>query len=47
MINIESMDEVYFSDPRTYVFDFYTSLELNQAFIDTIRNSGGIIQKDY
>ena len=37
----ESMDEVYFYDPRTYVFDFDILLELNQAFIDIVRNSGG------
>jgi endoglucanase len=35
----ESMDEVYFYDAR-YEFDFDILFNLNQAFIDTIRNSG-------
>ena len=37
----ESMDEVYFFDYETFNFDFKTLTNLNQAFIDTIRNSGG------
>ena len=37
----ESMNEIYFSDPITYLFDFDVLLNLNQAFVDTIRNSGG------
>ena len=37
----ESMNEVYFSDPIEYLYDFNLLLNLNQAFVDTIRNSGG------
>jgi len=37
----ESMNEVYFYDPITYDYDYDTLFYLNQAFIDTIRNSGG------
>jgi len=37
----ESMDAVYFYDYINYNFDFSTLTNLNQAFIDTIRNSGG------
>ena len=36
----ESMDRVYFYDPNKN-FDFSTLTKLNQAFVDTIRNSGG------
>jgi len=38
----ESMDEAHFYNPITYNFDYDVLLNLNQAFIDTIRNSGGI-----
>ena len=37
----ESMDEVYFYDYINFNFDFSTLTNLNQSFIDTIRNSGG------
>ena len=37
----ESMNEVYFYNPITYLYDFDLLLKLNQAFVDTIRNSGG------
>ena len=37
----ESMDEVYFLDYNTLDFDFSVLNILNQAFVDTIRNSGG------
>ena len=37
----ESMDEVYFFDYIKSNFDFSTLTKLNQAFVDTIRNSGG------
>jgi len=37
----ESMNEVNFYDPLTYVYDFEALFNLNQAFVDTIRNSGG------
>jgi len=37
----ESMDRVYFYDYINNNFDFLTLTKLNQAFIDTIRNSGG------
>jgi len=37
----ESMNEVYFYDPITYDYDYNTLFYLNQAFVDTIRNSGG------
>ena len=35
------MDRVYFSDSIKNNFDFSTLTKLNQAFVDTIRNSGG------
>ena len=34
----ESMNDVYFFE---YYFDYTTLINLNQAFVDTIRNSGG------
>ena len=37
----ESMNEVYFLDFWTYSFDYDTLFNLNQAFVDTIRNAGG------
>ena len=37
----ESMDEVYFYNFETYSYDFDILLSFNQAFVDTIRNSGG------
>ena len=37
----ESMDRVYFFDYIKNNFDFSTLTKLNQAFVDTIRNSGG------
>ena len=37
----ESMNEVYFYNPITYEFDYNILFNLNQAFVDTIRNSGG------
>ena len=37
----ESMDSVYFFDYETFNFDYKTLINLNQAFFDTIRNSGG------
>ena len=37
----ESMDKVFFSDNIKRNFDFSTLTKLNQAFVDTIRNSGG------
>ena len=37
----ESMDEVYFYDYDSYDFDITTLNKLNQAFVDTIRISGG------
>ena len=37
----ESMDEVYFYNPRTYNYDYDAIINFNQAFVDTIRNSGG------
>ena len=37
----ESMDEVFFLDYYTFSFDYTTLTILNQAFVDTIRNSGG------
>ena len=37
----ESMDKAYFSDSIKNNFDFSTLTKLNQAFVDTIRNSGG------
>ena len=36
----ESMNEVYFYTPK-YDYDYDTLFNLNQAFVDTIRNSGG------
>ena len=41
----ESMDEVYFYNPRTYNYDYDAIINLNQAFVDTIRNSGGYNNK--
>ena len=37
----ESMDAVSFFDYFTFDFDYITLTNLNQAFVDTIRNSGG------
>ena len=37
----ESMDEVYFYDSTIFYFDYTTLRNLNQAFVDTIRNTGG------
>ena len=37
----ESMDAVNFINYTNYNFDFTTLTNLNQAFVDTIRNSGG------
>ena len=37
----ESMNEIYFFDFWTYSFDYNTLFNLSQAFVDTIRNSGG------
>ena len=37
----ESMNDVYFYSPTTYDYDYDTIFNLNQAFVDTIRNSGG------
>jgi len=37
----ESMNEVYFYNPITYNYDYDILLNFNQAFVDTIRNSGG------
>ena len=37
----ESMDETYFYDSITYYYDYDLLLNFNQAFVDTIRNSGG------
>jgi endoglucanase len=37
----ESMDKVNFFDYNLYHFDYKTLINLNQAFVDTIRNSGG------
>jgi len=37
----ESMDEVYFLDYYTFDYDYATLINLNQAFVDTIRKSGG------
>jgi len=37
----ESMDEVYFYNYKTYNFDFDLLFIFSQAFLDTIRNSGG------
>jgi hypothetical protein len=35
------MDEIYFTDPRTYDFDYDILLVFNQAFINAVRSSGG------
>ena len=37
----ESMNEVYFYNPITYDYDYDILFNLNQAFVDTIRNSEG------
>jgi len=37
----ESMNEVYYYNPITYLYDYESLFILNQAFVDTIRNSGG------
>jgi endoglucanase len=37
----ESMDEVYFSNNYSFDYDYPTLINLNQAFVDTIRKSGG------
>ena len=37
----ESMDKVYFFDEDLFDFDYTALFNLNQAFIDTIRKSGG------
>ena len=37
----ESMDEVYFYDYYTFDYDYATLINLHQAFVDTIRKSGG------
>jgi len=37
----ESMNNVYFLDYDTYDFDYTALINLNQAFVDIIRNSGG------
>jgi len=37
----ESMDSIYFTDYDTFEYDYKTLTNLNQAFVDTIRNSGG------
>jgi endoglucanase len=37
----ESMNEVYFFSYYTFSFDYDILFSLNQAFVDTIRNSGG------
>ena len=37
----ESMDEVFFIDYEIFDLDYTTLLNFNQAFIDTIRKSGG------
>ena len=37
----ESMNEIYFFDFWIYSFDYNTLFNLNQAFVDTIRNAGG------
>ena len=37
----ESMDEVFFFDYEIFDLDYTTLLNFNQAFIDTIRKSGG------
>ena len=35
------MDEVYFYDSTNLYFDYTTLRNLNQAFVDTVRNTGG------
>ena len=37
----ESMDEINFYDDNYYIYDYTTLTSLNQAFVDTIRNTGG------
>jgi len=37
----ESMDSVLFYEEDIFTFDYKTLINLNQAFVDTIRNSGG------
>ena len=37
----ESMDEIFFYDYKYSIFDYSTLTNLNQAFVDTIRNAGG------
>jgi len=37
----ESMNEVYYYNPITYLYDYESLFILNQAFVDTIRNSEG------
>jgi len=37
----ESMDQIFFYDYEYYIFDYTTLKNLNQAFVDTIRNTGG------
>ena len=37
----ESMDKVFFYDYINYDFDYTTLTTFNQAFVDTIRNTGG------
>ena len=37
----ESMDDVYFYDPETFIYNFELLLIFNQAFVNIIRNSGG------
>jgi len=37
----ESMDGVLFYEEDIFVYDYKTLINLNQAFVDTIRNSGG------
>jgi len=38
----ESMDSVLFYEEDIFAYDYKTLTNLNQAFVDTIRNSGGI-----
>ena len=37
----ESRNKVYFFDYYTFNYDYATLINLNQAFVDTIRKSGG------
>ena len=37
----ESMDKIYFYVYNNYKFDYTVLTTLNQAFVDTIRNTGG------